>query len=36
VGVGGVAEAPEGLDFFGWEVADLLDIDVGAEGFDAG
>jgi hypothetical protein len=36
VGVGGVSEAPEGLDFFGWEVADLLYIEVGAERFDAG
>ena len=33
-GVTGETKAPEGLDFFGRKLADLLDIEVGAEGFD--
>lgn len=32
----GKSEAPEGLDFFRGQVADLLDVEIGAERFDGG
>ncbi|KAK0949150.1 hypothetical protein LTR91_026687, partial [Friedmanniomyces endolithicus] len=35
LGIPDVAEAPDGFDFFVWELGRLVDVDEAAEGFDA-